>query len=391
MSKIQWADKACERWKVNEAMLQYPFRWRKPRHVLVDPINDLFHEAVPFEFIDRVFAVMSLCPQHAFQVLTKRPERMAEYLNRLYMPGYICDVAAKMGRPLHKTELKEHADGVYAKLNPIPWPLPNVWLGTSAEDQARLDERVPHLLKCPAAVRFLSLEPLLGPVDLTRWDALGFEDGNEIAKVWAEYRWPAWVPQKTRDEIGRFWSAEAHRNPAQWKENANNNKMPSLGANVGLDARNWVVPGRSPEAVIRGRFVPCWGNFGRVVTDDGVAHFVSTSSGRNYLQKFLDQDGKYRHRLHWIIVGGESGPGARACDVAWIRSVVHQCKTAEVPCFVKQFGSVSYRAEPTWNLPNQRGVRINLQSRSGSDPAEWPEDLRVREWPGADATKGGNA
>ena len=116
--------------------LDKPLHWKKPRMIFVDSMSDLFHEAVPFEFIDRVFAMMKRCGQHVFQVLTKRPERMAAYLQTLK----------------------------------IAWPLPNVWLGTSVENQTALDARWGHLRAYPAAIRFLSIEPLLGPLDLrAKW------------------------------------------------------------------------------------------------------------------------------------------------------------------------------------------------------------------------------
>lgn len=238
-----------------------PLRWRKPRRVFVNSMSDLFHESVPFEFIDRVFAVMALCPQHTFQVLTKRPERMAEYLSRPWvnmadgrrgLRDSINDAAFKLaGRYAFPTQ----SHGMLAHPG---WPLPNVWLGTSVEDQARADERIPHLLRCPAAVRFLSCEPLLGAVkpQLIQWD-------------------------------------------------------PTYGDEV-------------------------------------------------------------RSKIGWIILGGESGPSARPCDVAWIRSIVRQCAEAGVACFVKQLGRrpIVPTDEP-WAVLD----------RKGADPAEWPEDLRVRQFP----------
>ncbi len=144
-----------------------PLKWRKPRTVFVNSVSDLFHEDVPFEFIDKVFAVMALTPQHTYQVLTKRPERMAKYFNELVPRGYghsstRRDSVAMVGSTL----LRAGWMHPFPYDQDLPWPLPNVWLGTSAEDQATADERIPHLLKCLAAVRFLSCEPLLGVVDI---------------------------------------------------------------------------------------------------------------------------------------------------------------------------------------------------------------------------------
>jgi protein gp37 len=122
--------------------------------IFVNSMSDLFHESVPDEWLDRIFAVMALCPQHTFQALTKRPERMLAYMTRPQMAGRI-----------HAAE--GHLPGRSAWGNPAPeWPLPNVWLGVSVENQAAADERIPLLLKTPAAVRFISAEPLLGPVNL---------------------------------------------------------------------------------------------------------------------------------------------------------------------------------------------------------------------------------
>lgn len=141
--------------KCHEEALTLPLGWKKPQKIFVNSMSDLFHPEVPFEFIDKVFAIMALSPQHTFQILTKRPERMAEYLNGhpgLTRPQLVGIEAARMN------------DGFEG----IEWPLPNVWLGVSVEDQRAADERIPHLLRIPAAVRFLSCEPLLGPVDLRR-------------------------------------------------------------------------------------------------------------------------------------------------------------------------------------------------------------------------------
>lgn len=134
-----------------------PLHWKKPRMVFVNSMSDLFHESVSFDFVDQVFAVMALCPQHTFQILTKRPERMREYLSRPWAEDGDRWMLAIRNLP---------AECVDMPMGDIRCPLPNVWLGTSVEDQARADERIPHLLACPAAVRFLSCEPLLGKVDL---------------------------------------------------------------------------------------------------------------------------------------------------------------------------------------------------------------------------------
>lgn len=150
--------------KINLDMdaIHEPILWKKPRMVFVNSMSDLFHKDVPFSFVAQVFETMRLAHWHTFQVLTKRPERMYEFWQWVQV--------SRIG-------LAEY------------WPLPNVWLGTSVETQEYADERVPELLKIPAAVRFLSCEPLLGKILLddgcNSWlscksDAPEYPDENEM-------------------------------------------------------------------------------------------------------------------------------------------------------------------------------------------------------------------
>lgn len=151
--------------------LAAPLQWRKPCRVFVNSMSDLFGEGVTDEQIAAVFGVMAACPQHTFQVLTKRPERMVKWFR------WIAASPVSLGGPTvnaargarwhawhHIDELRVHDPE-----QPWIWPLPNVWIGVSVEDQQRADERVPLLLQVPAAVRFLSVEPLLEEVDLRRY------------------------------------------------------------------------------------------------------------------------------------------------------------------------------------------------------------------------------
>ena len=268
------------------ARLNEVLRRKKPTRWFWCDMSDLFGPWVPDAWIDQCFAVMALTPQHTHQILTKRPERMREYFGVHDGPVRLGDFIDD-GTPDLRDRLDD-ASGAFGACHanleaPGRWPLPNVWLGTSVEDQATANARIPILLDTPAAVRFVSAEPLLGPVDF------------------------------------------------------------------------------SP-------YLP-------VLTIGGVE-----------LEQWLDL----------VIVGGESGPGARPCDVAWIRSVVAQCKLAAVPVFVKQLGACI-----AW--PPAEGIRqglINIKmyhlgqhprrdepfgyqlcDRKGGDPEEWPEDLRVREFP----------
>ena len=140
----QFTDVQC-----HEDRLDLPRKWKGARMVFVNSMSDLFHEKVPETFIGHVFATMAQCPQHTFQILTKRAEEMADMLRRA-----------------------ERAWGPFDI-----WPLPNVWLGVSCENQDAADRRIPALLNTPAAMRFVSAEPLLGPIKF-------MEDGPEISFSW---------------------------------------------------------------------------------------------------------------------------------------------------------------------------------------------------------------
>jgi len=153
--------------------LDEPLHWRKPRRIFVCSMSDLFHPDVPVNFVDQVFAVMLLAPRHTFLVLTKRPGRMVSYTNQRVVgqaEGFTYgDSIALRAVEIVRAWPERLANEVARRSGPLgraPWPLPNVWLGTSIEDQATADERIPHLLRCPAAVRFVSYEPALGPVGL---------------------------------------------------------------------------------------------------------------------------------------------------------------------------------------------------------------------------------
>jgi len=150
--------------RVIEKHLLDPIRWKTPRRIFVNSMSDLFHEHLFDDDIARVFAVMALAPQHTFQILTKRPERMRDLLSHEGMDRRVAGAADRFAyRGSHKNWSVR--GGVW-----IPaWPLPNVWLGVSAEHQAAADERIPLLLQTPAAVRFVSAEPLLGPIDFAGW------------------------------------------------------------------------------------------------------------------------------------------------------------------------------------------------------------------------------
>ena len=223
--------------------LAYPLRWRTPRRIFVNSLSDLFHETLPDQFIDQVFATMVLARHHQFHVLTKRASRLRRYVVEQPSGGRQQSVVRAV-----LDFLPESARASWLANYDGAWPPPNVWLGVSVENQRFADERIPCVLQTPAPVRFISAEPLLGPIDLRR------------------YLWPF---------------------PA----------------------------------------------------------------------------------LDWVIVGGESGRQARPCEVAWIRSILLQCRTYQVPCFVKQLGARIV------------GYERHLSDPKGGDPQEWPDDLRVQAYP----------
>lgn len=139
--------------QLHEDRLGVPLKWKAPRSIFVNSVSDTFHEDVPDSFLDKMFAVMALTPQHIYQLLTKRPDRMLEYMKHINY-WRLHDAFMEIGRATgHMTF-------------PDTWPLPNVWLGTSAENQYWANDRVPKLLQCPAVVHFVSCEPLLSHIDL---------------------------------------------------------------------------------------------------------------------------------------------------------------------------------------------------------------------------------
>jgi protein gp37 len=287
------------------AKLTEPFSWKKRRRIFVNSISDLFQDGVPDSFIDQVFAVMALAPRHTFQVLTKRVQRMRAYLSDDALFTRIVEACnrrpdgseAVSGSTASLTTL---ARGVHREPHLMQWPLMNVWLGVSVENQNSADERIPLLLQTPAAVRFLSCAPLIEAVDLRHYIGL----------------------------------AGAHRGDFRQQRR------------VGDDKWSGGFTGRSTHS--DPRYAP-------------------------------EPD------LDWVIVGVESGPGARPFDLAWARSIVAQCKAAGVPVFVKPLAA---RPETDGmrdaNGHEARGPRwLVLDNKKGGDNSEWPEDLRVREFPEA--------
>jgi protein gp37 len=259
---------------LHDDRLTLPLTWRKPRRVFVNSLSDLFHEGVPASHIAKVFAVMAATPQHTYQILTKRPARMRSLLRDECRCGAGHQPSVHFRSAMSWAVSKANGDGVPGPserqvYHEAGWPLPNVWLGVSTEDQQWAEARIPLLLETPAAVRFISAEPLLGPIDLRNLKARGAV-------------------------------------------------MDALG--------------------------------GDVKTLDGEVYTGTPSV------------------LDWVIIGGESGPGARPMDTLWAMDLVIQCSARRLPMFVKQLGSV-------WAREN------GAADRKGGDPAEWPKGLQERHFP----------
>lgn len=206
---------AAENVKLRPERLRQPLAWRRPRMVFVNSMSDLFHELVEFEYVDRVFAVMAAAPKHTFQILTKRPERMRDYARR-----YVAEHGA---------------------------PLPNVWLGVSIENN-RWARRADLLRETPAAVRFISAEPLLGPLTELElagidWIIVGGESGGPIARRLVR---PAGAPAVYLRDSGRFERGVRQEPTPEALEWVRDLRDRSVEAGVAFFLKQW--GGRTPKA-----------------------------------------------------------------------------------------------------------------------------------------------
>lgn len=170
---------------LDEKALLAPLHWRKPRGVFVCSMTDLFADFVTDEMRDKIFAVMALCPQQRFAILTKRAEKMQKFISRMVGLAQTVD----FGGTVILDEFPHVATSIAHPQGPRAWPLPNVWAGVTVEDQQRADERIPHLLATPAAVRFVSCEPLLGPIDLYNGDPDARLGGHEATNTFLGNWW----------------------------------------------------------------------------------------------------------------------------------------------------------------------------------------------------------
>lgn len=344
----QWTGKV----RLVDDQLDAPLRWTKPRRIFVNSMSDLFHEALSPEQIAEVFAVMYLAPRHTFQVLTKRASRMRDVLND---PGFY-RLVLRAAEPLRQ-RFKRINVGIS---DPTKFPAPWVRLGVSVENQPYADERLPALRATPAGTRFVSCEPLLEETDLRLEERSPWHD--QVLGSWRKMDWPDWVPSALRSEIEQFWSF--HGGPEGWLacQDGNGSGVPWLRRPAFGARGQYRVVGPGNTTVV-GRYVHAWNNIGRVVTDDGRVEVVSGAECK------LDID--------WVIVGGESGRGARLFDIEWARSIIRQCRAAGVACFVKQLGAVPFQNGAGVGV----SVEMELKSAKGGDMAEWPADLRVRQFP----------
>ena len=200
-----WGDRKFSDVQFHPERLEQPLRWRKPRKVFVNSMSDLFHESVSFEHIAAVFGAMSTCTNHTFQVLTKRPERMIEFFEWIEKQRQVREFAIG-GKTFVEAEATGWTIARFARqwvfwdeheshFENRQWPLPNVWLGVTCENQKAADERIPVLLKTPAAVRFVSFEPLLERISLhslhqfqnIQWGIVGGESGPKARKCAVEW------------------------------------------------------------------------------------------------------------------------------------------------------------------------------------------------------------
>ena len=397
---------------IDDATLAKPLQWRKPRKIFTCSMTDLFAEWVTDDMLDRIFAVMALAPQHTFQLLTKRPERMRAYMN---------DPATTL-RVVHASDTPDGERRI--PLGCWNWPLRNVWAGTSVENQAMADLRIPELLATPAAVHYLSMEPLLGPVDVSQFTSYyplheqeqtgrGMDlrnrasggTGNRFGGADLEGRQARLgsVEGEYPDEfLSSPSSGEAHADriphgQGDGRQDAPERTGPSArvetlqrphsrgtGDQPSERRQGGQSPGELGSGDALGERSPRNQNsrggsvYGserddepRSQTDDGsgVGHSRSTRGGRTtdeHRSGLWDSDANgvearaWRQSHLWLVVGGESGPKARPCNIEWIRDIVAQCQGAHVPVFTKQ----------------DSGPRPGMQGRI-------PDELWLKEFPPA--------
>jgi len=271
--------------------LEEPMKWRKSRRVFVCSMGDLFHDDIQAEWVDRIYHVMQRCNQHTFILLTKRPENIRHLLYDWHTDPPGCGFLSKHGH------------------------LPNVWLGVTAENQEQADKRIPILLDIPAAVHWVSVEPMLGPVDLTPYLHRYYHGG---------------VPGLERGDRLLPPSVTGQSTLLQYAEKLCPN---------GPQKADKVYLTTDKEAAATFAFVYPFGHTYRAIPERPVEHDPDcTEVGLSYQAPSATVMPPGTSALNWVVCGGESGPGARPMHPEWARSLRAQCQSAGVPFFFKQWG-----------------------------------------------------
>lgn len=374
----------------SEQAITSPLRRRTPTTYFVNSMGDIFHPNVPDNWIDRVFAIMALCPQHTFQVLTKHSGRMQEYLSRICIwSDWAAQATEATGDPCSASKVED-----------CIFPLPNVWLGVSAEDQTRADQRIPDLLSTPAAVWFVSVEPMLGAIDVRQH--LGHD--------------PVYEKQAKREiclSVGserRFGHPSGRNNMEASQESlgplAAKNSEPSVQSSAGRTRQRRILPSQSDDRREEGDGIgaspgvaapsrpdprrnddqsqerceerqpakklgdgnlpgsadprdthpesgsclqPIWpeeqhgeadhkSGLGNSTAPQGRGSAQGDSGGLQRIIPDYIKDLPRGPSISWLIVGGESGPAARPMHPDWARDLRDQCAAAGTAFFFKQWG-----------------------------------------------------
>lgn len=351
---VEWGP-GKERRRTSAANWRKPLSWDRaaardgvrPR-VFCASLSDWLDPEVPAEWLADLLGLIADTLHLDWLLLTKRPELWRERLEDVVRATRVLEAA---GAPCPTPLAGAWLDGG------VP---ANVWVGTTVEDQRRADERIPQLVEIPARVRFLSCEPLLGAVGLTRYlrplAPVPLEETPETWEAWNERDlWPEWVPEKWRRKIESFHCESWGRGPKGWiRDHAEQNVAP-FGA-IMCDPKPLGAKADDPPVV--GRFVHTWNNMGILVQEDGTARVTSTP--RAHLFDPGPASSSYQ-AAQWVICGGESGASARPMHPEWARSLRDQCVEAGVAFHFKQWGA--------WE-PFGQGPKLNGPPPVASD-VEW--------------------
>lgn len=344
---------------VDENILTQPLHWKKPRRIFVCSQTDLFGEFVPYDFIDRVFDVMWKCPQHQFQVLTKRPERMVNYIRERsarqcfgwtdkqrhpMQPGYVTH---------YETLVMRNECGYVGDSGED-----SEWVCDHPDNEERGCDNSCDVRICPIASVIDERKRLkeIGVDKDYEFDSEGFAEDSQ----WLE------LHSRPRNALpANVWFGFSAENQEQYEKRMR-----------AFRPMRWI----SPYLTLFCSMEPSLGPI-----ETRIKYWdENEGDGPNWnsleLYDFSDGGGPLHvPYLNWVIVGGESGPGSRPCNVDWIRSIVSQCQSAGVPVFVKQLGG-----NVVGRFDDNHGTttgRIHLDDRKGGDPSEWPDGLDVRQFP----------